>query len=73
MPQVLKPIFPAVVEELERSHAEVDRVYQLEGDLVALEAGGEPSAGLRVLDPRSLPGLGTLHFQSHSDRLARVG
>ncbi|NHZ73014.1 MAG: hypothetical protein GWP16_00885 [Nitrospirae bacterium] len=46
-PLVLKPIFPAVVEELKRSHAEVDRVYQLEGDLALLEAGGEPSAELR--------------------------
>ncbi len=49
VPRVLKPIFPAVVEELERSHAEVDKVYQLEGNLVALEAGGEPSSGLRSL------------------------
>lgn len=48
MPQVLKPIFPAVVAELDRSHAEVDRVYELEGDLVPLEADGEPSARLRA-------------------------
>jgi len=48
VPRVLKPIFPAVVEELERSHAEVDRVYELEGDLMPLEADGEPSARLRA-------------------------
>lgn len=48
MPQVLKPIFPAVVAELDRSHAEVDRVYELEGDLAPLEADGEPSARLRA-------------------------
>lgn len=47
VPRMLKPIFPAVVEELERSHAQVDRVYELEGDLVPLESGGEPSARLR--------------------------
>lgn len=46
---VLRPIFPAVVEELERSHSEVDRVYALEHDLEILEAGGEASEGLRSL------------------------
>lgn len=48
-PTLLAPLLPAVVDELERSHAEVERVYRLEADLKVLEAGGEPSAGLQSL------------------------
>lgn len=43
------PLLPAVVDELKRSHAEVERVYRLEADLAFLEAGGEPSAELESL------------------------
>lgn len=48
-PQELKPIFPAVVEELLRSHAELERLYDLEDDLGVLEAGGQPSDRLVAL------------------------
>jgi hypothetical protein len=48
-PTRLAPLLPAVVEELKRSHAEVERVYRLEADLAVLEAGGEPSAELLSL------------------------
>ncbi len=46
-PRELEPLFAAVIEELERSHSQVERLYGLEEDLVALEAGGEPSSELR--------------------------
>ena len=48
-PQARKPIFPAVFEELKRSHSHVERVYRLAADLEALEGGAQPSAELRAL------------------------
>ena len=48
-PEELVPILPAVVEELKRSHEEVDRVYRLAADLAALQAGSQPSIELRSL------------------------
>jgi len=48
-PQALKPIFPAVFEELKSSHSHVERVYRLAADLEALEGGAQPSAELRAL------------------------
>jgi len=48
-PRLLKPLFPAVVEELMRSHAALERLYDLEDDLEVLEAGGQPSDRLVAL------------------------
>lgn len=47
--KVATALFQTVLDELRRSHEEVERVYRLEVDLAALEAGGEPSGELQSL------------------------
>lgn len=45
-PQVLDPLFPAVLAALHESHSQVDRVYELTDKMAQLESGGEADPDL---------------------------